>query len=494
MTGNVAQGGTVYNAAGSLTLSNSTTVGNSSTYGGGILNSGTLHLLNSILAGNTGGDQCISTGSMPTNVNNLIEDGSCSPYLTGNPQLDTLADNGGHTETMALQTGSPAIDTGDSGTCKSTDQRGVSRPRGASCDIGAYEVASQLVVTSLQDPGDGACEVRECTLREAVSTIAENGSITFDPPLTGGEIALGSEITIEKPLTIDGSSLTAHVQISGGGSVQNFVVTGPVTATFNHLDIVNGFGAAGAGIENDQGTITVTNSTLSGHQANTGGALNNNNGVMVIRDSTIAGNSATTYGGALNNNLGTLSIHGTTFSGNSTDNFGGGIFNNVGIVTITNSTFYSNTAGYGGGIENWQGTLAINNSTFSGNSAANEGGALWNSASSTLQMSNSILANSPNGGDCYNNGSVTNINNLVEDGACGNALTGDPLLGPLAANGGSTWTMALLIGSPGIDAGHDASCESTDQRGVDRPVGAHCDIGAFEVEYPNLVFLPAIKR
>ena len=345
MTANVAQGGTVYNAAGSLTLSNSTVAGNSSTYGGGILNSGSLHLLHNILAGNTGGDQCNNTGTLVTNVNNLIEDGSCSPALTGSPLLGTLADNGGHTQTIALQTGSPAIDAGDHDTCESTDQRGVSRTQGDDCDLGAYEFASHLVVTSLQDPGDGACDESACTLREAETTIAPSGSITFDPLLAGGQIALGSEITIEKALTIDGAGLSSHIQVSGGGSVQNFVVTGTVTATFNHLDIVDGFGVTGAGIDNNQGTITVTNSTLSGHSADTGGALNNNNGTMTVIDSTFSRNTATTYGGAINNNLGTLSINGSTLSRNNTDNFGGGIFNNVGIVTITNSTFYSNTAG-----------------------------------------------------------------------------------------------------------------------------------------------------
>ncbi len=65
--------------------------------------------------------------------------------------------------------------------------------------------------------------------------------------------------------------------------------------------------------------------------------------------------------------------------------------------------------------------------------------------------------------------------NLVDDGspACLPLLTGDPQLGPLAANGGPTLTMALLPGSPAIDAGDDANCPATDQRGVTRPQGAH---------------------
>ena len=56
----------------------------------------------------------------------------------------------------------------------------------------------------------------------------------------------------------------------------------------------------------------------------------------------------------------------------------------------------------------------------------------------------------------------------------------EPLLGALADNGGPTLTHALLTGSPAIDAGNDAACPATDQRGVTRPQGAHCDIGSYE--------------
>jgi len=69
-------------------------------------------------------------------------------------------------------------------------------------------------------------------------------------------------------------------------------------------------------------------------------------------------------------------------------------------------------------------------------------------------------------------------------------LVGSPNLGPLADNGGPTQTMALLAVSDAIDAGDDGTCESLDQRGVSRPIGAHCDIGAFELEHPYSLYLP----
>jgi len=103
-----------------------------------------------------------------------------------------------------------------------------------------------------------------------------------------------------------------------------------------------------------------------------------------------------------------------------------------------------------------------------------------------VELYNNILANNTGGGECYSTGSgvivVTGNNNLIEDGSSGclPTIIGDPILGPMADNGGSTQTMALLHGSPAIDAGNGANCPATDQRGVARPLGNGCDIGAFE--------------
>ena len=132
----------------------------------------------------------------------------------------------------------------------------------------------------------------------------------------------------------------------------------------------------------------------------------------------------------------------------------------------------------------------MNNSTFSGNSAPSGGGIL-NFGTATLK--NTIVANSPSGGDCV--GASDGGYNLVEDGSCLTAgttsISGDPLLGELADNGGPTKTHALLEGSPAIDAipdtnGSTPGCGdagiTTDQRGVARPQGSACDIGAYEVE------------
>ena len=106
-------------------------------------------------------------------------------------------------------------------------------------------------------------------------------------------------------------------------------------------------------------------------------------------------------------------------------------------------------------------------------------------------LTNTIVANSISGGDCY--GSITDGgHNLDSDGTCGldpakgSLPNTDPMLGPLQDNGGPTWTHALQPGSPAIDAGDNSQCPSTDQRGFYRHIDgdgdgtAICDMGAYE--------------
>jgi hypothetical protein len=111
---------------------------------GSLAATGVTHLYNSIVADSIEGAECV--GTLTTNANNLIEDGSCGATLTGDPKLGPLANNGGNTQTHLLLTGSPAIDAGESATCLSTDQRGVTRPLDGNgdgvvrCDLGAVEM------------------------------------------------------------------------------------------------------------------------------------------------------------------------------------------------------------------------------------------------------------------------------------------------------------------------------------------------------------------
>ena len=140
---------------------------------------------------------------------------------------------------------------------------------------------------------------------------------------------------------------------------------------------------------------------------------------------------------------------------------------NSGTLTLTSNAFSGNSATWGGAMmNNVAGTSTLISNTFSGNSAATAGGGIY-VGSGTVNLKNSIVTGNT-GGDISGT--------LIDQG---NNLVGiDALLGPLADYGGPTQTMALLPGSPAVDAISDGSCSSTDQRGLPR-VG-NCDIGSFE--------------
>ena len=168
LSGNQAgQGGGIYldNRSSITWLQNNTLAGNQGVEGGGIYvelpsyNYSQWHMINSIIADSSSGGDCVDLGeSLGLNINNLIEDGSCNPLLSGDPQLEPLAFNGGATWTHALPQSSPTVDAGDDRFCPLTDQRGSLRPFDgdgdgqAMCDLGAYEYAvrqaSRITITS----------------------------------------------------------------------------------------------------------------------------------------------------------------------------------------------------------------------------------------------------------------------------------------------------------------------------------------------------------
>lgn len=361
--------------------------------------------------------------------------------------------------------------------------------------------AAGITVTTASDSiaNDGECSLREAIINannnnQSGSTECVAGSgddtITFAGDYT---ITLTAALpSLNGTLTIDGSGRS--VTVSGNNAWPIFQIPGSGRIiTFSDLRMIDGLAnipsncsdPCGGAIYNNFGTVTVINSTISGNSADFGGGIQNT-GTLTVVNSTLSGNSATvaasSRGAGIHNAFGTVLIVNSTLSGNVANDFGGGIRNGSGTLTVINSTLSGNSARIGGGIYIGDSTVTVANSTLSGNSA-DFGGGIFNS-SNTLHLSNTILANSPRGGDCYNTGSITtNLNNLIENGSCSPALSGDPLLSPLGSYGGSTQTFALLPGSPAIDAGDsttcaDASVNSLDQRGIARPT--NCDIGAFE--------------
>jgi CSLREA domain-containing protein len=525
-------GGAIYNdhsqgLPDGLAITNSTFSGNISNPGSSLYNaSGPVTLHNTILAtGNALWGNCIGT---ITNGGNNLDDGeTCNWGFTSgsmsstNPKLALLGDYGGPTQTYALLAGSPAINTGNDAICTAApvnalDQRGLTRPQGTHCDIGAYEAALQsgppYVVNSLADTDDMVCSSAPggCTMREAINAanlLAGADTITLS---VSGTILLGKTlpiITDPAGLTIDSSGQT--VTLNGDHKVRAMQVNPGASLTMDHLTLMNGMTVlmgfleenCGAGIFN-YGTLVVLNSTFSGNTAENGGGICSL-GTLTVNNSTFSGNSAATGGGIANS--GTLNVTNSTFSTNTAEILGGGIYSPQSTANISNSTFSGNNSNKGGGVSIFQGTMSITNSTFAGNSAT-VSGAISNFGG-TLTLLNSIVAESTSGGNC--DGAITDGGNNIDDGTTcswgtdhGSMSGTNPKLGPLANYGGSTSTFVLLAGSPAIDGVTWSSpngAPSTDQRGVSRPQGARFDIGAFESQGtpPSSlisIFLPLVRR
>jgi hypothetical protein len=163
-----AYGGGIHVEDGTLNLNNVTITNNTSDGDGGGLHLNilaTANIGNSILGGNTStfSSSVDCSGTINSLGHNLIQDptgctidGSIIGVLISlNPQLSTLADNGGATKTHALKINSPALDAGDNTTCELTDQRGFARPQGTTCDMGAYELRKGKFVYRSSAAQDG---------------------------------------------------------------------------------------------------------------------------------------------------------------------------------------------------------------------------------------------------------------------------------------------------------------------------------------------------
>jgi CSLREA domain-containing protein len=283
----------------------------------------------------------------------------------------------------------------------------------------------------------------------------------------------GGGIVNSGTLTLTNSTVSGNSASFGGGIGNES--GGMLTLTNTLISNNTALGFEGGGIFNF-GTITLTNSTVSGNLTSfdDGGGIFSY-GTMTLTDSTVSNNQADLDGGGIHS-FGMLTLMNSTVSGNTASGVGGGIFCSS-CVEITNSTVSNNSAGEGGGGIYSGGLLTLTSSTVSGNSSL-FGGGIYIAFSGTANLDNTIIANSVSGGDCLrDNGGVT-INarySLIEGGlSCVNGininnLIGDPLLGPLQDNGGPTPTHALLPGSPAIDKGNSFSL-TTDQRGLTRPV------------------------
>lgn len=292
----------------------------------------------------------------------------------------------------------------------------------------------------------------------------------------------------------------------GGGMVNYFSHPSLTDVTF-----INNSGNYGAGLHNWYSNPSLTDVTFSGNlAASRGGGMHNDNSSPTLTNVTFNENTSY-YGGSgmVNWNNSNSTLTNVLFSGNTaTGDFGsgGGMSNVYSSPNLTNVTFSGNSVLYnGGGMVNDDSSPTMTNVTFIGNSAGN-GGGMANLYSSTKPvMTNSILwGNTPD--QIFNQplSTVTITYSDVQGGWAGTGnINADPLLGPLADNGGFSFTHALGAGSSAIDAGDPSNCPATDQRGVIRPIdgdgvdGPRCDMGAYEYEVMQVdfpIYLPMIVR
>jgi predicted outer membrane repeat protein len=309
----------------------------------------------------------------------------------------------------------------------------------------------------------GGAEISNCTVNISGTTFQGNSTTG-----RGGGLFIGCTGTIGGSSIFDGNTANGR----GGG----FFCGSNCDITFEDGEVTN----------NHSGT----SASLSG-----GGGIGND-GLLTISSSTISGNTADVTGGGIINN-GSLFIHQSTINNNSSSSGVGGIHSED-YLFIQNSTVTSNQGGGEtvGGIGVLQdGNIELVNSTIVDNTGPWYGG-LWTFGPLSTTIKNSIIAlNSPSDCAALQSADVLTIlgENIDSDNSCrdfstigvGFSITADPLIGPLADNGGPTWTHALLPGSPAIDAATDCtdiavSPITVDQRFASRPGGLGCDIGAYE--------------
>ncbi|MBO9998673.1 MAG: tandem-95 repeat protein [Cyanobacteria bacterium SID2] len=457
---------------GTLTLNNTTVNGNtiesSAEYtpgrGGGIYSTGDLNLNNSTVAGNS--------------INGGFSRGGGIHTLGTLTAIDSAVNNNNNSGNRGE--GGGIYNRGGNVELQNSDISGNQTYRegaGIHHHSGTFEIENSTVSNNSQGFTQGGGIFNGGEFIVTSSTISGNrGSGIFNGYDAGD-------------LTVSNSVITNNSNYFGGG----ISIDSGSRATVRNSTISGNLGAFGGGIHIDgsmnsvgSGTLTLIDSTIDNNRAfnsydGLGGGISNWGTIDVI-SSTVSNNQAGEEGGGIHNrgifNLTNSSVSGNTVSGNTVA--GGGIFNSADL-TVTNSTITANTVDSTG------------NNSFGGGGIFMDSGVVQ--IANTIVAGNFDTANSSVGTDVLGD-FTSNGYNLIGDGAGSTGFTNtgdlvgttttpiDPLLTPLQDNGGSTFTHALLSGSPAINAGDPnfAPPPEFDQRGTGFPriVNSRLDIGAFE--------------
>lgn len=355
---------------------------------------------------------------------------------------------------------------------------------GAILNYGTLSITNGLILESKAYRGGAVYSTGEFN---SLDSLFANNQATF----MGGAIHNSGTLSVDQG-AFEGNS--AYY----GGAIGNHTGTGGVgNSTFrNNIAQSGDTMGFGGGVSNtsvsaaqaDKGSFVVDVCTLSDNHAGQGGAIANfNYSDFMVRESNLTGNTAQ-YGGAILNQD-EMQIIRSTLANNSAEFYGGGVFYQdnddpmglaIGNSTLSGNQISGGNADGGSAFYHLNGNVMIRHATITNNSGA----AAWVEAGGDTVAVNNIVANNP-GGDCGGPAigavSVDGHANLDSDGSCPDfTLTADPMLDPLAVNGGPTITHALQNHSPALDTATTIVGYTTDQRTEIRPHGPASDLGSFE--------------
>ena len=379
-------------------------------------------------------------------------------------------------------------------------------------------LATVIAASALSAPAAMAVPA-SCPVATSTDLTTALGNVNCDPiVLAAGtySTATSPAFNIARGVTLTGAGVgQTIITRTGTGNVLN--VAGNSGDQINLSGMTIGGAPSGTGVNVSAGpaiTLNLTNVVVSNNtDGGSGGGIyfaSPAPGALNVTDSVISGNTDSGFqgGGVDDAGTGVASFNRVLFSGNSSTGTGGGggFSQDLSGATsnFTNVTFTGNQAKNNGGalrngsngIMNLVAVTVAGNTADSDNTGGGNGGGVFTN-SGTVSVRDSIIANNADlsGGALDCSGTIKRLGyELVRDptgctfGGAGDVATGyqtgvDPLLGPLAANGGATQTMALMSGSPALDAIPAGSCATVeDQRTVARPQGSGCDLGAFELQ------------